>query len=68
MYDLSIWDGDRIFFRLLEEKSGFFSLKLVYDESESLVNVELNGEKVCGVSKQGSNESSQGELNCTIND
>lgn len=29
--DLPIWEGDRIFFRLLRERKDFFSLKLVYD-------------------------------------
>ena len=28
---LPIWEGDKIFFRLLQEESGFFSLKLVYE-------------------------------------
>ena len=28
---LNIWEGDRIFLRLLNEKSDFFSLKLVYN-------------------------------------
>ena len=29
--NLSIWEGDKIFFRLLEECEGFFSLKLRYE-------------------------------------
>ena len=29
---LNLWEGDKIFFRLLEEKAGFFSLKLCYDK------------------------------------
>jgi len=28
---LNIWEGDKIFFRLLEEKCGFFTLKLRYE-------------------------------------
>ena len=28
---LNIWEGDKIFFRLLEEEQAFFSLKIVYD-------------------------------------
>ena len=28
---LPIWEGDKIFFRLLEEEQGFFSLKLRYE-------------------------------------
>lgn len=31
IYDLNLWEGDKIFFRLLEEKTGFFSLKLRYE-------------------------------------
>lgn len=29
--NLNIWEGDKIFFRLLEESEGFFSLKLRYE-------------------------------------
>ena len=31
VWKLNIWEGDKIFFRLLEETKEFFSLKLVYD-------------------------------------
>lgn len=34
--DLPIWEGDRIFLRLLSEGAPFFSLKLVYDEDGRL--------------------------------
>lgn len=30
VYELPIWEGDKIFFRLLEERRDFFSLKLRY--------------------------------------
>lgn len=30
IYKLPIWEGDKIFFKLLEEKTDFFSLKLRY--------------------------------------
>lgn len=40
---LNIWEGDKIFFRLLEEKESFFSLKLVYDGFGVLVSAALNG-------------------------
>ena len=33
--DLPIWEGDKIFLKLLEEDVPFFSLKLVYDEDVS---------------------------------
>ena len=32
--NLNLWEGDKIFFRLLEENVGFFSLKLCYDEDK----------------------------------
>ena len=31
VWGLHLWEGDKIFFRLLDEKIPFFSLKLVYD-------------------------------------
>ena len=31
VYDLPIWEGDKVFFRLLEESEEFFSLKLRYE-------------------------------------
>lgn len=40
--DLPIWEGDRIFFRLLEEDRAFFSLKLRY-EKDALVEAVLDG-------------------------
>lgn len=30
VYSLPIWEGDKIFFKLLEERETFFSLKLIY--------------------------------------
>ena len=40
---LNIWEGDKIFFRLLTEEAPFFSLKLVYDGLGGLVSAALNG-------------------------
>lgn len=45
IYSLPIWEGDKIFLRLLEEKVPFFSLKLEY-QGDTLINAVLNGEKV----------------------
>lgn len=42
--ELTLWEGDRIFFRLLEENAPFFSLKLAY-ENDRLVKAVLNGTK-----------------------
>ncbi len=43
IHELNIWEGDKIFFRLLEEECDFFSLKLVYDGQDHLVSASLNG-------------------------
>lgn len=38
--NLKIWEGDKIFLRLLQKNAGFFSLKLRY-EGEKLVETKL---------------------------
>ena len=43
VYDLPVWEGDKIFFRLLEEREDYFSLKLVYTQTDELINVEIDG-------------------------
>ena len=45
VYDLPVWEGDKIFFRLLETRADCFSLKLRY-VGESLVEVLLDGRAV----------------------
>ncbi len=45
IYNLPIWEGDKIFLRLIEENSPFFSLKLVY-EGDTLISAVLNGESL----------------------
>lgn len=40
---LNIWEGDKIFFRLLNEEREFFSLKLVYDHTDTLLYAALDG-------------------------
>ena len=42
---LPIWEGDKVFLRLLQEKEPFFSLKLVYEE-ERLAKAVLNGKTI----------------------
>lgn len=42
VYRLSIWEGDKIFFKMIEENHPFFSLKLKY-ENDMLVEKSLNG-------------------------
>jgi len=39
--DLNIWEGDKIFLKLLMENQPFFSLKLEY-KGDKLVNTFLN--------------------------
>lgn len=40
---LELWEGDKIFFRLLDEGREFFSLKLVYNTSDVLQYAALDG-------------------------
>ena len=49
VYNLPIWEGDKLFFRLLEEKVPVFSLKLRY-EGDKLVEAVLDGKDIGGVS------------------
>ena len=44
VYDLPIWEGDKLFFRLLEEEVPVFSLKLRY-EDDKLVEAVLDGKE-----------------------
>ena len=43
IYDLPIWEGDKIFFKLLDASAPFFSLKLVYQKDKLVEHtVEYN--------------------------
>lgn len=42
---LKLWEGDKIFFRLLDEERAFFSLKLNY-EGDRLVRAVLDGREL----------------------
>lgn len=44
--NLNIWEGDKIFFRLLAEEREFFSLKLVYDGHDKLIEAILDGKSI----------------------
>jgi len=46
VYDLPIWEGDEIFFRLLEEDRPFFSLKLSYSAEDVLLRAVLDGKEL----------------------
>ena len=43
--ELDIWEGDRIFFDLLNKDTEFFSLKLIYDTDDRLIKAILNGKE-----------------------
>jgi len=45
LLELTLWEGDKIFLRLLEEDIPFFSLKLVYD-GDRLTDAVLNGRRI----------------------
>lgn len=47
IYQLPIWEGDKVFFHLLETRKDFFSLKLDY-VGEELVRVVLDGQDIPG--------------------
>ena len=44
LYDLTLWEGDRIFLKLLDQDAPFFSLKLAY-RGERLTEAVLNGKE-----------------------
>ena len=46
VYDLPIWEGDKLFFRLIEDPdSPFFSLKMEY-QGDKLVRAVLDGKEL----------------------
>ena len=45
LYDLTLWEGDRIFLKLIEKPCPFFSLKLEY-RGDKLVSGVLDGKKI----------------------
>lgn len=45
LYSLPIWEGDKIFLKLIEQQAPFFSLKLEY-KGDTLINAVLNGDKL----------------------
>ena len=44
--DLNLWDGDKIFLKLLAEENPFFSMKLVYDTNDVLIYAALDGKEL----------------------
>ena len=45
LFDLTLWQGDRIFLALLQEDVPFFSLKLTY-QGDTLLEAILNGKQI----------------------
>lgn len=43
--DLNLWEGDKIFFQLMEERDDCFSLKLEY-HNDTLLTATLDGDKI----------------------
>ena len=43
---LSLWPGDKIFLKLIDEDWTFFSLKLVYDKDDTFISAALNGKEL----------------------
>ena len=45
LYDLTLWEGDRVFLELLSKSCEFFSLKLVYN-GDRLISAILDGKVI----------------------
>lgn len=43
LFDLTLWEGDRVFLSLIKSPCPFFSLKLVYPDGSHLSEAVLNG-------------------------
>lgn len=41
--ELNLWPGDKVFLKMLEEKDDFFTLKLIYDEDDNLIDIIIEG-------------------------
>ena len=46
LWDLNLWEGDKVFFALLAQERPFFSLKMVYDGAGGLAYVALDGKEI----------------------
>lgn len=46
LFELNLWEGDKIFLKRLKESPKFFSLKLVYDVEDKLIEAVLDGRKL----------------------
>ncbi|MBQ9443207.1 MAG: 8-oxo-dGTP diphosphatase [Clostridia bacterium] len=48
MYDIPLWEGDKIFLKLMDENQDYFALKLVY-EGDDLRKAILNGKDITDI-------------------
>ncbi|MBQ5957201.1 MAG: 8-oxo-dGTP diphosphatase [Clostridia bacterium] len=48
MYDIPLWEGDKIFLKLMDETRDYFALKLVY-EGDDLRKAILNGKDITDI-------------------
>jgi 8-oxo-dGTP diphosphatase len=48
MYDIPLWEGDKIFLKLMDEAQDYFALKLVY-EGDDLRKAILNGKDITDI-------------------
>ena len=46
VYELNLWEGDKIFLKKLSESREFFSLKLVYDKEDKLIEATLDCKRI----------------------
>mgnify|MGYP000027302378 CR=1 FL=1 len=61
--ELDLWEGDKIFFRLLRENRPFFSLKLSYDDNGILLDAVLDGEPIATKEGRKMPEAESGTMN-----
>lgn len=45
LFELNLWEGDKIFLKLIKDNAPFFSLKLCYDK-DRLIEAVLDGKKI----------------------
>lgn len=41
VFDLDLWEGDRVFLKLLQEEDKIFFLKLIYDKDDNLIKTVI---------------------------
>ncbi len=46
VWELPIWEGDRVFLKLLQDDAPHFSVKLCYDSNDALIRAIVNEEEI----------------------